>query len=70
VGDANFQEKCIKQFEKLKSEGRTIVLVTHSMDMVEKFCNRAVLIESGKVEYAGTPKGAIKRYNELNGLNG
>ena len=68
VGDANFQEKCIKQFERLKREGRTIILVTHSMAMVEKFCNRAILIDSGKIEYMGTPKGAIRRYNKLNGL--
>lgn len=68
VGDANFQEKCIKQFEKLKSQGRTIVLVTHSMDMVAKFCNRAILIDSGKVTFIGGPQQAIEKYNELNQL--
>lgn len=70
VGDANFQEKCIKQFESFKEEGKTIVLVTHSMDMVEKFCNKAALISEGKIEYVGDPEIAIKRYNELNLIHG
>lgn len=66
VGDANFQEKCIKQFEKLKCEGKTIVLVTHSMDTVEQFCNRALLLNGGKIDFIGDPKDAIKRYDKLN----
>ena len=66
VGDANFQEKCIRQFERLKAEGKTIVLVTHSMDMVEKFCNRAALLSAGGLEFIGKPQDAIRRYNELN----
>ena len=44
VGDANFQEKCIKQFEKYKAEGKTIILVTHSMETVMQFCNKAALL--------------------------
>jgi len=66
VGDANFQEKCIKQFEKYKAEGKTIILVTHDMHTVSKFCNRVALLNYGKLEYLGTPKGAIKKYEELN----
>lgn len=66
VGDANFQEKCIKQFEKLKREGKTIVLVTHSMGTVKQFCNRALLLNGGKIDFIGDPKNAIKRYDKLN----
>lgn len=69
VGDANFQEKCIKQFEKLKREGKTIVLVTHSMDTVKRFCNRIVLLNAGKIDFIGNPQDAIDRYNELNLIN-
>lgn len=69
VGDANFQEKCIKQFEKLKREGKTIVLVTHSMDTVKQFCNRIVLLNAGKIDFIGNPQDAIDRYNELNLIN-
>jgi ABC-2 type transport system ATP-binding protein len=68
VGDANFQEKCVKQFNKFKAEGKTIVLVTHGMATVAQFCNRVVLIDAGKIDFIGNPKGAIRRYNELNQL--
>lgn len=67
VGDANFQKKCLKHFVKLKAEGKTIVLVTHSMDIVKKFCNRVALIDSGKVQFIGDPDEAISRYEKLNG---
>lgn len=66
VGDANFQKKCIAQFEKFKREGKTIVLVTHSMDTVKQFCNKALLLSAGKVDFIGNPKDAIHRYNKLN----
>jgi ABC-2 type transport system ATP-binding protein len=68
VGDANFQEKCIKQFEKYKREGKTIVFVTHDMGTVAKFCNRVILLEYGKINYIGEPTEAVRRYNELNKL--
>ena len=41
VGDASFQQKCFEEFYRLKDEGRTIVLVTHDMSSVERFCERA-----------------------------
>ena len=47
VGDAAFQQKCFEQFEQLKRDGRTIVLVTHDMSAVERFCDRAMLIDRG-----------------------
>ena len=49
VGDAAFQQKCFEQFQRLKDEGRTIVFVTHDMRPVERFCDRAMLIERGDV---------------------
>ena len=48
VGDAAFQQKCFDEFERLKREGRTIVLVTHDMTAVQRFCHRAMLIDRGK----------------------
>lgn len=66
VGDSNFQEKCIRQFKKFKKQGKTIILVTHSMDIVSKFCNRTLLINAGEVIYDGEPEGAIDRYEALN----
>ena len=47
VGDAAFQHKCYQQFERLKAEGKTIIFVTHDMSAVERFCDRAMLIEKG-----------------------
>ena len=66
VGDAAFQQKCFEQFERMKREGKTIVLVTHDMSAVRRFCHRAMLIEHGKVLDIGTPDNVARRYNELN----
>jgi ABC-type polysaccharide/polyol phosphate transport system ATPase subunit len=66
VGDAAFQQKCYEQFEQLKREGRTIILVTHDMSAVERFCNRAMLIDRGRVRSIGGPHEIALAYNELN----
>ncbi len=66
VGDASFQQKCYDQFTKLKREGRTIVFVTHDMNSVERFCDRAMLMEKGKVVDLGKPESIARQYNELN----
>jgi ABC-type polysaccharide/polyol phosphate transport system ATPase subunit len=66
VGDANFQQKCFDQFTRLKEEGRTIIFVTHDMGSVEHFCDRAMLMEHGKVIDIDTPSSITRQYNELN----
>jgi ABC-type polysaccharide/polyol phosphate transport system ATPase subunit len=66
VGDAAFQQKCFRQFEELKRAGRTIVLVTHDMTAVERFCDRAMLMDRGKVLRVGGPREIALAYNELN----
>jgi ABC-type polysaccharide/polyol phosphate transport system ATPase subunit len=66
VGDAAFQQKCFEQFEKLKRDGRTIVLVTHDMTAVQRFCDRAMLIDRGRVLRLGNPHEIALAYNELN----
>src|SRR4051794_1461963 len=66
VGDAAFQQKCFEQFQRLKDSGRTIVFVTHDMSAVERFCDRAMLIERGKVVEIGTPSDIARAYNQLN----
>jgi ABC-type polysaccharide/polyol phosphate transport system ATPase subunit len=66
VGDAAFQQKCFEQFDRLKAEGRTIVFVTHDMTAVERFCDRAVLIDRGKMQQLGSPHAIARAYNELN----
>jgi len=66
VGDASFQQKCFSEFTRLKSEGRTIVFVTHDMGSVERFCDRALLLERGAVVDTGDPRSITRQYNELN----
>jgi ABC-type multidrug transport system ATPase subunit len=66
VGDAAFQQKCFEQFHRLKAEGRTIVFVTHDMSAVERFCDRAMLLEKGELVTQGDPHAIARAYNELN----
>ena len=66
VGDAAFQQKCYEQFHRLKEEGRTVVFVTHDMSAVERFCDRAMLLDHGRVVDLGSPGAIARRYNELN----
>ncbi len=66
VGDAAFQQKCFDQFMSLKAAGRTIVLVTHDMHAVERFCDRAMVLERGKVVEIGDPHHVAQTYNEIN----
>jgi ABC-type polysaccharide/polyol phosphate transport system ATPase subunit len=66
VGDAAFQQKCFDEFERLKRSGKTIVFVTHDMSSVERFCNRAMLLERGKMLALGDPTEIARRYRELN----
>ena len=66
VGDAAFQRKCFDEFERLKAEGRTIVFVTHDMRAIERFCDRAVLLEQGRMVAGGAPDEVAARYVEVN----
>jgi ABC-type multidrug transport system ATPase subunit len=65
VGDAAFQQKCFDQFHRLKDEGRTIVFVTHDMSAVERFCDRAMLLERGRVLSIDAPSAISRAYTEL-----
>ncbi len=69
VGDEAFQRKCIDIFEQYKAEGQTVVLVTHDMDTVRKFCNRALLISEGKIVEMGDPRLVAGKYSVLNQEN-
>lgn len=66
VGDAAFQQKCADAFYRMKSEGRTIVLVTHEMAAVEAYCHRAMLLSGGKIVFIGDPAEAGREYLKLN----
>jgi ABC-type polysaccharide/polyol phosphate transport system ATPase subunit len=66
VGDAAFQQKCFDQFNRMKDEGRTIMFVTHDMSAVERFCDRAILIERGRLIAEDEPETIARKYNEVN----
>lgn len=66
VGDAAFQQKCFNEFIRMKEEGRTIVFVTHDMGAIERFCDRAMLMERGQVVNVGEPGEITRQYNQLN----
>jgi len=65
VGDAAFRKKCNDYFETLKDDKKTVILVTHSMADVHKYCNKAIVIEKGKIIYEGAADGAADVYKSL-----
>ncbi|MDD5236068.1 MAG: ABC transporter ATP-binding protein [Candidatus Omnitrophica bacterium] len=64
VGDKEAQAKCLKKINEFKQMGRTIILVSHDMNLVGSFCDRAVLLKQGKVIQDGPPEKAISSYIE------
>jgi ABC-type polysaccharide/polyol phosphate transport system ATPase subunit len=66
VGDAAFQQKCADAFQEMKAAGKTIILVTHEMSTVERYCHRAMLIDGGEIQYIGDPAEVGRRYMRLN----
>ncbi len=66
VGDMKFQEKAIKVFESSWIEGKTVILVSHSMDVVQKYCNRTAFMKNGSLIYFGDTDKAIQMYIDDN----
>ena len=64
VGDQHFQERCFQKIEDLKNQGKTIVIVTHSMDTVTRFCTRAVWLHQGKIKMDWDAETVTKVYLE------
>ena len=65
VGDEAFQRKCLDTIRRFQSEGRTIVLVTHSLGLVVEMCDRTVLLNRGKVVFDGEPVEAVAAFREI-----
>jgi ABC-type polysaccharide/polyol phosphate transport system ATPase subunit/SAM-dependent methyltransferase len=62
VGDQNFQDKCYATFEAMRVAGKTVVLVTHSLPMITRFCDRALLLRDGHAEVVGPPEAVVETY--------
>jgi ABC-2 type transport system ATP-binding protein len=66
VGDAKFQAKAVKVFESSWIEGRTVILVSHSMDTIKQYCHRAAYMKNGVLEYFGDTDKAVDMYLQDN----
>jgi ABC-2 type transport system ATP-binding protein len=64
VGDENFQRKCLGRIKEFQDDGRTILFVTHSPELVRQICDRAVVLDSGRVLGVGRAAEAIHLYHE------
>ncbi|MBI1756518.1 MAG: ABC transporter ATP-binding protein [Fimbriimonas ginsengisoli] len=62
VGDYEFREKCQRKIDDLKAEGRTIVMVSHSGDDVERLSDRCIWLQNGRIEREGDPKEVLEAY--------
>ena len=60
VGDESFQRRCLDRVRRFQSEGRTIVLVTHALDVVREVCDEAVMLDHGRVHAIGTPDDVVR----------
>jgi lipopolysaccharide transport system ATP-binding protein len=65
VGDAAFQKKCLGKMQDVsKSEGRTVLFVSHNMDAIARLCTKCFYLVKGELKMTGTPEEAIKAYSE------
>lgn len=62
VGDSNFQSKCLTEFNRYKDLGKTVVLVTHDISTVQRYCDRAMLLRNGKIVMIGKSEEVGNKY--------
>jgi ABC-2 type transport system ATP-binding protein len=65
VGDADFQRKCFRYFKKLKRDKKTVIFVTHDMNAVREYCDRAALIENSRIVYKGDVTKVAAEYTKM-----
>lgn len=65
VGDQGFQNKCLQKINEIKSQGKSIIFVSHFPDEVVKICDKAILLEAGKITHKGTAAEICNLYKEL-----
>jgi ABC-2 type transport system ATP-binding protein len=66
VGDEPFQRKCLDRIKQFQQDGRTIILVTHSLEQVRQMCDRVVLLNAGSVVVDGSPAEAVRHFRAAN----
>ncbi len=65
VGDTLFQAKCFAKFREFQQRGITIIFVTHSIDLIVRYCSKVCLLDKGVMKAFGTPQDVIDQYNKL-----
>lgn len=65
VGDAHFQQKCMRRIRAFREQGGSILFVSHDLNAVKMLCDRAMLLEGGRVMEIGNPEAVVNRYNLL-----
>jgi len=65
VGDARFQQKCYSRIEELRSDGKTVIFVSHNMNTVTELGDRAVLFDKGRLVGHGTPRDVVNDYRKM-----
>src|SRR5256714_13486748 len=65
VGDAVFQHRCLRRIKEMQESGTTILFVSHDPSAIRALCNRAILLNGGKMLAAGTPSDVLNRYQKI-----
>ncbi|MBV0932303.1 ABC transporter ATP-binding protein [Marinobacterium weihaiense] len=65
VGDGHFQQKCMKRIREFRSNGGSIIFVSHDLNAVKMICDRAIVLDNGHVAYSGPPEAAVNAYNKI-----
>ena len=65
VGDIFFQSKCFRKFEEFKERGKTILLVSHDLSSISKYCDRVILLNKGNKVSEGSPKVVVDEYKKI-----
>ena len=65
VGDGYFQQKCMKRIREFKAGGGSILFVSHDLNAVKMLCDRALVLEGGRIVFDGEPDDAVNRYNRI-----
>jgi len=65
VGDAHFQQKCIRRIKQHKEQGGSIIFVSHDMNAVKVLCDEVIMLDHGKVVMQGSPEDAVNHYNYM-----
>ena len=64
VGDAHFQQKCVERNEGFQQRGKTLLIVSHDMEMIRRFCHRAIWLQHGQVVADGSAKVVTVEYED------